>query len=144
MGQAGRLATNEMRDLETGTGHGTPWGGQDNPKKTNSLLRLTIAFAFFVGAGTCFMPCRTYPKSYRDSPRPSCGAARQVFLNVSASTEIFELLNVRALAWTRMHLASTSQGTVNRERLAAFLGKQAALLRSEVAGSADLELFPPM
>lgn len=37
-----------------------------------------------------------------------------------------------------MHLASTSQGAVNRERLAAFLGEQAALLRFEVAGSTDL------
>ena len=65
--------------------------------------------------------------------RSSAGLPQRV-----ASTEIFELLNVRAVAWTRMHLANTSQGAVNRERLAAFLGEQAALLRFEVAGSTGL------
>ena len=57
---------------------------------------------------------------------------------MSASTEIFDLLNSRALAWTREHLAGASTGKVDRKALERFLGEQAALLRPDVAGSSDL------
>ncbi|MGU3476894.1 hypothetical protein [Methylobacterium sp. D48H] len=56
---------------------------------------------------------------------------------MSASLELFDRLNASALAWTRTHLAA-SRGTVDRFRLYEHLLAEAAVIRCDVAGAADL------
>lgn len=57
---------------------------------------------------------------------------------MSASLELFETLNGRALSWTRSHLAASSSGKVDKLGLYEHLLAQAAIIRCDVAGAADL------
>ncbi|CAO4139014.1 hypothetical protein [Methylorubrum aminovorans] len=57
---------------------------------------------------------------------------------MSASLELFDGLNASALAWTKAHLSASPAGTVDVFALYAHLSEQAAVVRHEVAGAADL------
>ncbi len=57
---------------------------------------------------------------------------------MSASLELFETLNARALSWTRLHVATSANGTVDKLRLYEHLTVEAAVIRCDVDGAADL------